>query len=50
MKSTTYFKSPAFWALAVFVLILTVFGYKNHFNNPFHFDDAHTIWANLFPG
>jgi tetratricopeptide (TPR) repeat protein len=48
MKSTTYFKSPAFWALAVFVLILTVFGYKNHFNNPFHFDDAHTIVSNQY--
>jgi len=48
MKSFTYFKSPIFWGFALFILSLTVFGYKDHFNNPFHFDDTHTIVSNQY--
>jgi tetratricopeptide (TPR) repeat protein len=48
MRSQTYYKSPNFWILVCFILVLTGFGYKNHFTNPFHFDDAHTIVSNQY--
>ncbi|MCU0435699.1 MAG: tetratricopeptide repeat protein [Bacteroidia bacterium] len=52
MTSTTRFinpwlKQPLFLASAVLILLLTIFTYSGHFNNPFQFDDSHTIEYNM---
>jgi tetratricopeptide (TPR) repeat protein len=39
-------RQPAFLLTAVLLLITLIFTYRNHFNNPFEFDDAHTIVNN----
>lgn len=39
-------KQFKFYSLAVCALILLIGAYWNHFDNPFHFDDAHTIQNN----
>ena len=39
-------KQIGFYILAVFSLFLVIGAYWNHFENPFHFDDAHTIQNN----
>ncbi|MDD3875886.1 MAG: tetratricopeptide repeat protein [Bacteroidales bacterium] len=30
------------------IIVFTIITYSNHFNNPFHFDDAHTIENNMY--
>ncbi len=37
-----------FYVLAVLLVGLVYFEYANHFNNPFHFDDEHTIVTNTY--
>jgi protein O-mannosyl-transferase len=37
-----------FWALVAVMLTGLIITYSNHFNNPFHFDDDHTIANNLW--
>jgi tetratricopeptide (TPR) repeat protein len=39
-------RQPAFMVAALLVFATLLFAYKDHFNNPFHFDDAHTIVNN----
>ncbi|MGZ4118984.1 MAG: hypothetical protein ACXVPY_15955, partial [Bacteroidia bacterium] len=39
-------KQSGFYALAIFTIILLIGAYSNHFNNPFQFDDSHTIVTN----
>ncbi|CAN5342065.1 hypothetical protein BH10BAC1_BH10BAC1_05830 [soil metagenome] len=39
-------KQIGFYFLAIFSLLLLIGAYWNHFDNPFHFDDAHTIQNN----
>ncbi len=39
-------RQPAFLASAILLLILVCWTYSNHFENPFEFDDAHTIVNN----
>ncbi|CAN5280450.1 hypothetical protein BH09BAC5_BH09BAC5_08800 [soil metagenome] len=39
-------RQPVFMVFAVFVLLMLLFAYKDHFHNPFQFDDAHTIENN----
>lgn len=39
-------KSFEFISLAVLITSMLLFAYANHFNNPFHFDDEHTIVSN----
>ncbi|MBI3509269.1 MAG: tetratricopeptide repeat protein [Bacteroidetes bacterium] len=39
-------KQPAFLISSLIVLLLLIWSYSNHFNNPFYFDDAHTIENN----
>lgn len=39
-------KQVGFYVLAIFSLLLVIGAYWNHFDNPFHFDDAHTIQNN----
>jgi protein O-mannosyl-transferase len=36
----------SFYCIALFAAVLLT--YSNHFNNSFHFDDAHTIENNAF--
>ncbi|MCA6364700.1 MAG: tetratricopeptide repeat protein [Bacteroidetes bacterium] len=45
-KSRTLLQ-PLFMAAATVVLLLTFFAYSQHFNNPFQFDDSHTIEYNM---
>ncbi len=33
---------------AFVVFVLLIYGYKDHFHNPFHFDDDHTICSNQY--
>jgi Flp pilus assembly protein TadD len=40
-------RKPVFLAAAAVVLLLTFFAYSQHFNNPFQFDDSHTIEYNM---
>jgi protein O-mannosyl-transferase len=40
-------RQPLFLISALLVLLLTFFAYSGHFNNPFQFDDAHTIEYNM---
>lgn len=35
-----------FYVCIAFILLLFFYAYANHFNNPFHFDDEHTIVSN----
>ncbi|MFN8715212.1 MAG: tetratricopeptide repeat protein [Bacteroidota bacterium] len=44
---TPQLRQPAFIAAAVMLLLLTFWAYKNHFDNPFQFDDSHTIEKNM---
>jgi protein O-mannosyl-transferase len=44
---TPPFRQPLFIITAALVLLLTFFAYAGHFNNPFQFDDAHTIEFNM---
>ena len=37
-----------FYGLAVLLVVLVCFAYWNHFHNPFHFDDEHTIVTNTY--
>ncbi|MDQ3046637.1 MAG: tetratricopeptide repeat protein [Bacteroidota bacterium] len=39
-------KTPFFYALTAGILALLLWSYSNHFNNPFQFDDSHTIVTN----
>ncbi|MEW6468022.1 MAG: tetratricopeptide repeat protein [Bacteroidota bacterium] len=40
--------SPEFILLSALVFALLLFAYSNHFHNPFHFDDDHTIVSNQY--
>ena len=35
-----------FYSLCIILLVGLIIVYSNHFNNPFHFDDEHTIVNN----
>lgn len=39
---------PLFICLSVLLVGMLLFAYSNHFNNPFHFDDTHTIESNMY--
>ena len=39
-------KQFKFYGLALCSILLLIGAYWNHFENPFHFDDAHTIQNN----
>jgi tetratricopeptide (TPR) repeat protein len=39
-------RKPLFLVAALVLLLTTIFTYSNHFENPFEFDDAHTIVNN----
>ncbi len=39
-------KQSGFYVLCLFTMALLIGAYSNHFNNPFQFDDAHTIVNN----
>ena len=39
---------PSFYILSVLMVLMVCFAYWNHFNNPFHFDDEHTIVTNTY--
>lgn len=39
-------RKPLFLASVFVLLVVTIFTYSNHFENPFEFDDAHTIVNN----
>lgn len=41
-------RRPVFLASALIGILLVILAYKDHFNNPFHFDDAHTIENNIY--
>lgn len=42
-------KSNALFYVSCFALLFAIIlTYSNHFNNSFHFDDAHTIQNNIF--
>ncbi|TND09122.1 MAG: hypothetical protein FD123_1525 [Bacteroidetes bacterium] len=41
-------KKPVFLLAALFGIALLVFGYAEHFHNPFQFDDSHTIENNVY--
>lgn len=41
-------RTPAFLIAALIGLLLVILAYKDHFNNPFHFDDSHTIENNVY--
>ena len=46
---STFPKNKLLFAFLAFSLVLIVFlTYSNHFNNPFHFDDFHTIVSNEY--
>ena len=34
------------WILVTIIVVLTTLLYNNHFNNPFEFDDSHSIVTN----
>ncbi|GAB4136708.1 MAG: hypothetical protein Fur0041_11260 [Bacteroidia bacterium] len=40
-------KKPSFLASALVLMIALFITYSNHFQNPFHFDDSHTIVNNV---
>lgn len=42
------FKKILLGVLATLMVAAVFFGYKNHFNNPFEFDDDHTIVSNYY--
>ena len=46
MKTTSKFPG-LFWSLALAAVLLVCVTYSNHFNNPFEFDDSHTIVNNM---
>ncbi|MDQ3109308.1 MAG: tetratricopeptide repeat protein [Bacteroidota bacterium] len=39
-------RKPSFLISALFLLVTVIFAYSNHFENPFEFDDDHTIVNN----
>ncbi|MBL7882756.1 MAG: tetratricopeptide repeat protein [Bacteroidia bacterium] len=39
-------KELPFYALLLIIVSILILSYSNHFNNPFHFDDMHTIHGN----
>lgn len=38
--------SISFYGIALALILTVIFAYQNHFDNPFHFDDDHTIVKN----
>lgn len=40
-------RQPVFLVSAIILLVVLFATYSNHFNNPFHFDDSHTIVNNM---
>ncbi|MGL4595924.1 MAG: tetratricopeptide repeat protein, partial [Bacteroidia bacterium] len=44
---TGVLKQPLFLVVAFLALLIVMLAYSNHFKNPFHFDDAHTIENNM---
>jgi protein O-mannosyl-transferase len=44
---TSELRQPAFIVAAFVLLLLTFWAYRNHFHNPFQFDDSHTIEKNM---
>jgi tetratricopeptide (TPR) repeat protein len=38
--------SVSFYGVAVALILMVIFAYQSHFDNPFHFDDDHTIVKN----
>lgn len=47
LPNSSTLRQPLFLVAAAVVLLLTFFAYSNHFNNPFQFDDSHTIEYNM---
>lgn len=41
-------KSTVQWGIVLLILGATTLAYRNHFDNSFQFDDAHTIQDNLW--
>lgn len=39
-------KELPFYTLVLIITSILILSYSNHFNNPFHFDDMHTIPGN----
>src|ERR1700719_3576788 len=39
---------PLFYVLALALVGMVCIAYSNHFDNPFHFDDEHTIVTNYY--
>src|SRR3982751_2165892 len=39
-------RNTPFYLLAILIFLLLIGAYSNHFNNPFQFDDSHTIVNN----
>ncbi|MFN8309131.1 MAG: tetratricopeptide repeat protein [Chitinophagales bacterium] len=48
MESKDKKRKLLLWGCAYLLLIAVVFAYWNHFYNPFHFDDDHTIVSNYW--
>src|SRR5688500_13367562 len=47
-KTGKSFWDLEFATLSIFIFALLLYAYSNHFHNPFHFDDDHTIVANQY--
>ena len=41
-------RDKTFYTLALFIFVLFILAYSNHFNNPFQFDDSHVIQSNQY--
>jgi len=41
-------KNTIFWSIVVLFFVVLCLAYSNHFDNVFHFDDAHTIVGNQY--
>jgi protein O-mannosyl-transferase len=46
LSKKSFLQKQRFTLAVIFVLGLLLFAYKDHFHNPFHFDDDHTIVKN----
>lgn len=45
-ENPTFYKQPLFYLLWILLIGLASFAYKDHYDNPFQFDDVHTIQTN----
>ena len=46
-ETPIFYKQPLFYLFWGVLIGLAIFAYKDHYNNPFQFDDHHTIQSNL---